>query len=62
LSLVLQAASLPLFLGVVRDDRSLLDAAAAGLRWGGVPSAEIAGATDGLSLSRLLRRHWAVAT
>ncbi len=62
LSLVLQAASLPLFLGVVRDDRSLLDAAAAGLRWGGVPPAEIAGASDGLSLSRLLRRHWAVAT
>lgn len=62
LSLVLQAAALPLFLGVVRDDRSLVEVAAAGLRWGGLQPRDIERAKDGISLSRLLHRHWTVAT
>lgn len=63
LSLALQAAALPLFLGIVRDDAGLVRVAADGLRWAGLPAAAVtAAARDPASLARLLRRHWSVAT
>jgi hypothetical protein len=62
LSLVLQAAALPLFLGIIRREDRLLRVAAAGLQWGGLPPAALTRATDAAALADLLRRHWAVAT
>jgi hypothetical protein len=63
LSLALQAASLPLFLGIIRGDAALVRVAADGLRWAGLPSAAVStAAEDPASLAQLLRRHWSVAT
>jgi hypothetical protein len=63
LSLALQAASLPLFLGIIRGDAALVRVAADGLRWAGLPAAAVStAAEDPASLAQLLRRHWSVAT
>jgi hypothetical protein len=62
LSLAFQAAALPLFLGIVRDDAALVRSATEGLRWAGLSSAALATATDAADLARVLRRHWGDAT
>lgn len=59
-SLALQAAALPLWLGIVRGDRSLVAASSRSLRWAGLPPGGIP-ADDSARLADHLRRHWLVA-
>lgn len=58
LSLALQAASAPLFFGIVRNDTTLVEASDRALRWAGVVADQDPSATAGTRL----RRHWLVAT
>ena len=62
MSLVLQAAALPLYLGISGRDPALVEAARDGLGWGGMPAAELTRASSAGALAHLLRRHWSVAT
>ena len=61
LSLALQGAAAPLFLGVATKDPRLVNAAAQALDWAGLPggTAEHAGPID---VALRLRRHWSIAT
>ena len=62
MSLWLQATSVPIFLGIVRDDASLLTAAGRSLVRAGIPRRLVETHRSAGELSALLLRYWQVST